>query len=487
MSKFHRMSQKRKEKQDGMMPPGWLLLIRLLMVGAIGISGYLAFKSLSGGMVAGCGPESNCDKVLHSRWAYWFGIPVSLPALLVYIAVLVLTFRLGSGLEPEKQRSVWPWLLAGAVLLSGAALWFIGLQMFALHTFCPFCMTGHTLGLVAAIILFANAPIRPAPEKPWQQEKQVWLSPGIAHKFAVAAVIALAVLAAGQTLHRQKLFSVQGVAPIAVQNSTNVVSPTNGVSSVTASTNQLVSAEHVTPSVAPATNTPPASASPPAIGPQSVPAFITPTNALGGNVVNHRLQIYRGLFQFDLREVPVLGSPDAPYAMLSLFDYTCHHCRQMHPLLVDAQRIFSNKLAIVNLPMPLDARCNYTVRRTPTAHTNACAIAKLGLSVWRANPAKQTQFDDFVFGPEKPPTIQQAVGYAEQLVGTEALTKAAQDPWVEEQMRRSISIYATNYFHIRNGSMPQLMINTNLITGTLEKTKDILQVLEKQLGLRASE
>jgi hypothetical protein len=106
--------------------------------------------------------------------------------------------------------------------------------------------------------------------------------------------------------------------------------------------------------------------------------------------------------------------------------------------------------------------------------------------VWRANRAKHQQFDDFIFTGEKPPPLETAVSFAQQLVGAEALAKTAEDPWVVALLQKSISIYATNYFHIRNGSMPQLMINTNLTAGALGSPKDFLQVLDKQLGLHVA-
>jgi hypothetical protein len=202
------------------------------------------------------------------------------------------------------------------------------------------------------------------------------------------------------------------------------------------------------------------------------------------NVVDHRFQIYRELFQFDLREVPVIGSTEAPCAMLSLFDYTCHHCRLMHQWLVAAQRTLSNQLAIVSLPMPLDSTCNYTVKKTPSAHTNACQYAQLGLQVWRANKEKQPMFDDYIFTGEKPPALAEAQAYARKLVGNEAFEKAERDPWIAQQLTRSVSVYATNYLHVKNGSMPQLMIETNLTTGSLDSLYDLYQLLNKQLGVR---
>src|SRR6185436_20735339 len=99
------MTEKRREK-DGRTSGLVLLSIRLLMVGAICAAGYLAWTSLTGNAVAGCGPDSSCDKVLHSRWAYWLGIPVSLPALLIYIGVFALTFQFGEKSSVVQQRKV---------------------------------------------------------------------------------------------------------------------------------------------------------------------------------------------------------------------------------------------------------------------------------------------------------------------------------------------------------------------------------------------
>src|SRR5882757_9408451 len=123
------MSSKRKEK-NGTPGPGFWWLIRLLMVGAIGISSYLAWTSLSASAVAGCGPDSGCDKVLHSRWAYWLGIPISLPALLFYIGLVGITFRMNDKTSIAQQRKLWPLLVGASVLMIGVAIWFTVVQRF---------------------------------------------------------------------------------------------------------------------------------------------------------------------------------------------------------------------------------------------------------------------------------------------------------------------------------------------------------------------
>ncbi|HEY0455706.1 MAG TPA: hypothetical protein VGE41_04990, partial [Verrucomicrobiae bacterium] len=58
------------------------------------------------------------------------------------------------------------------------------------------------------------------------------------------------------------------------------------------------------------------------------------------------------------------------------------------------------------------------------------------------------------------------------------------DGWVNQYLKLGIDIYATNYLHIHQGSMPQLIIGTNLTTGTLNGPADIFKVIGEQLGLQ---
>src|SRR6187402_743909 len=93
-----------------------VLLARVLLVAALLVSIYLGWVSFGGSAVGGCGPESNCDKVLSSRWS-----------LLVPAA----------------------WAVIGAVA------WFVALQLFVIKAVCPFCMAAHVCGLAAAAILLS--------------------------------------------------------------------------------------------------------------------------------------------------------------------------------------------------------------------------------------------------------------------------------------------------------------------------------------------
>src|SRR5262249_36311973 len=90
--------------KEGLIHPGLLFAVRLLTATAIGLAAYLLWVSLSGGAVAGCGPDSSCDKVLHSRWSRWLGLPVSAPGLLMYAGILTATFWLRRKVPPAQQR-----------------------------------------------------------------------------------------------------------------------------------------------------------------------------------------------------------------------------------------------------------------------------------------------------------------------------------------------------------------------------------------------
>jgi len=109
-----------------------------------------------GNQVPGCGPNSSCDKVLASPWAYWLGIPVSLPGLGLYAAFLINTFLLRPD-EPEKTRRALNMLTLCACAIIGAAIWFVGVQAIAIRAFCPYCCTAHASASLAAIIFLCNA------------------------------------------------------------------------------------------------------------------------------------------------------------------------------------------------------------------------------------------------------------------------------------------------------------------------------------------
>src|SRR5688572_14560310 len=146
------------------------LLARVLVLGALVLSIYLGWVSFGGSAVAGCGPDSGCDKVLNSRWSKWFGIPVSVPAFFLYVLMLAGLLRLTPKASAQQQRQAWAVMVPAAWVVIGAVVWFVALQLLVIKAMCPFCMAAHACGLAAAAIVLYLAPVHAAPDKPWQRE-----------------------------------------------------------------------------------------------------------------------------------------------------------------------------------------------------------------------------------------------------------------------------------------------------------------------------
>ena len=388
---------------------------RFLLLLALAISVYLAINSLKGGGVPGCGPESDCDKVLSSRWASVFGVPISLFAVPVYVAALGSLF--------QKQI---PWRVVTAIttIVLLMALWFVGLQAFALRAFCKFCMVAHIAGAIAAMILLRKNPL-PA---------KLALAP-------VGAAIAASVMM------------------IAAQVTSTPTGPVQ-VSSVNSTTNSPASANVPVTNLTAVLSTNPTPASP-------APTFT----------------ILQGQVTLDLTKVPVAGPLNAQHKFVKLFDYTCHHCRELHHLLEPVKKRYSNEVAIISLPMPLDANCNPMMKSTPRAHENACEYAKLALAVFLAEPEKFEQYSNWLFFPERPPELSAAREHAARLVGQEKLNAALSDPRILQQIKQDAEIFTMTSRLARKSTLPQLIFARGASVGGVNDAKQLNQILFDATGL----
>ena len=150
-------SDQKKQTTQGPLPGSWTHVVRILLFSASIITAYLALATLSkGGQVPGCGPETDCEKVLTSSWAYWLGIPVSLLGLGLYGAFFLTTFSLKIGQQQKARRSLNSLTIFSFTIL-GAAAWFVGVQAVAIGTFCPYCCTAHGMASLAALIFLSQA------------------------------------------------------------------------------------------------------------------------------------------------------------------------------------------------------------------------------------------------------------------------------------------------------------------------------------------
>lgn len=405
--------------------PGFVTLARVLLLGAIGLSIYLAVASLTSGGVAGCGPEGGCGEVLKSRWAYWLGIPVSIPAGLMYLGILGLTFKVAREAGDAAAKGARLALQAGSFVVIAAAIWFVCLQAFSVGKFCPFCCTTHGLATVAAVLLLK------------------WVTPmaGADLTSALAAgAVAMGVVVMGQYAVEPKAYQVAAM------------NTGTGTADTKLEGAKVDGSKKAAAAVA-----------------KEVPPVLT---------------LHSNRFSFDLTEFPVVGNPKAPHVMVSMFDYTCKYCRATHGPIMEVQRAFSNQLAVLSLPMPLDSQCNRYVKRTASAHANSCNFAALGLAVWRADRTKFHQFDDWLMATLPRTTLDQARLEAAALVGSEKLEKSLADPWVQQTIQTAIDLYGANTDLVRSGNMPQTIVGTNIVTGTIHNSVELFELVGRGFGLR---
>lgn len=458
--------------------PG-LAIARVLLTVAAMAATYLAYVSLSNGPVAGCGSGSGCDKVLQSRWAYWFGIPSSLPAVAVYLGLIVATmFAQSRAAAPEIRRRAWMLTVALSVVIAGAALWFVGLQAFVIKAFCKFCMTAHLCGLAGAIACLRSTPVGTHTDASRPQQPTSLRLPRPAFlQFAVLGLAGIGVLIAGQLLVEKKRNVVKAIPLLSATNiSIQLPSAGNPPAPPTTPTNLTQpTATAAPPATTPTTSIAATAATSPHT--QSSP----PPSAAGSPRL---FPLYGGEFVLNLNEVPMIGPSNAPHIVVSLFDYTCHHCRALHPMLREAQRRYSNELGIVSLPMPMSTNCNPAILRNFRAHLLACDYARLGLAVWRVDRDAFHRFDDWLFEPEHPVPPEQAKQFATDLVGAVRLESALNDPWITSLIHTNGRLYHTNYLKVGNSQMPELMIGSSINFGPLPSTDELVKLLRQHLGLK---
>ncbi len=372
-----------------------------LFVVAVCLAGYLAWVALHGGALAGCGVESSCSRVLQSRWAYWLGIPVSLPALGAY---LLLGYAAFCQLA-RRSRAPQTWATPLAIVVIAAAVWFVMLQGLVIRAFCGICLTAHLTAVMGALLLIGNA------------RRSLRTSPRGIH--FLASLTAIALLIGGQFLR---------------------VKPTNRVSPM-------------------------------------------PPPSVAESPASRTLSLYDGLFQLDLNEVPRLGSADAPHVIVSLFDYTCHHCRSLHGMLDQARQRSKGQLAVIMLPVPLDSSCNALVRMTASENRNACQYARLALAVWETAPNAFPGFNSGLFESDHPPSISEARQQAERLIGVPALNSCLAGAWGKSQLAINFALFKTNGKRAGSMQLPQLMVGKNVSVGKFNSLENLLALLREQLGL----
>ena len=317
-------------------------------------------------------------------------------------------------------------------------------------------MLTHACGFTASVLCLANIPLARDPSTPlWSSAPDKRGVPGQAVlSLVLMGVMGVGILAGGQALFQTERNQVT-VLPVT----------TNQVHQVAAGrTNSGASAtsQNLKPASNPLTNSPNMLRAAPGL-----------------------LSLYNGQFILQVDQLPMIGSPAASNLIVYLFDYTCPHCRDLHAILAEAHSRLSNQLGIVSLPMPMSTNCNRFIPTDFSSSSNACDYARLGLALWRTAPNAYRQFDDWFFAQKQPPTLAEAMEFAEKLVPKEKLQAAQTDPWIDQQIETDCRLHFSNWNASGRPTMPQLVMGQAISVGPLVSVDHLLVLLNRYLGLEA--
>ncbi len=504
----------------------WVL--RSLSAGAFCVAAYLAWKALSAGSVAGCGDEGtwDCGLVLDSRWSQWMKLPVSLAAASVYATMLVALGFVGPMASTRVRHAAWAIVTPLSVMAAGAAVWFTSLQWFVLGHMCIYCLAIHAGGILIAVIVFCHHP----------------LTRGVMLGAVAAGLIGSGALIAGQVLVEppptyevqeyaeaadvtegledgapQVIGSVEESPLLELPRAADITSPAEGDGALVSESEGPAGAEPAdgraiqdSPPQPPRTSAPPApdrdlivenhSASPeptpaptPSLPPDSSnanepspaddPSADTEPSPSKAERPQRPVALLGGKARLDIYGRPILGSPDASHVLVKLFDYTCPHCRRMHEHIRVAQQRYGDQLAVVVLPVPLNAVCNPAISRTAPIHRYACQISRYALAVWRRNPDAFAAYHDWLFEPVQARSASESRAKAAELIGDATLNAELASGVLDVYLKQHVGLYE----RAQRGQIPKLLSTKFTITGETNSAESLCRLLEERLEIKPAD
>lgn len=189
----------------------------------------------------------------------------------------------------------------------------------------------------------------------------------------------------------------------------------------------------------------------------------------------------------ELHSVPLVGSPDARYVVILLFDYQCPHCQQMHFMLNEVVRRCDGKLAFALCPSPLDSRCNPYIPQGADHYKNSCELAEISLAIWRADRQAFAAFENWMFTFDsgdrwKPRSLEAAGAKAVELLGQAPFDAARADPWIDAYLQTCIQMYGRT-IQDGKGAVPKLVFGSRWVIPEPYNADDLMMILQDTLAV----
>jgi hypothetical protein len=200
--------------------------------------------------------------------------------------------------------------------------------------------------------------------------------------------------------------------------------------------------------------------------------------AAGGAVDDRHVGFDGGKIRFSLDDYPRLGSPSAKHVVVELFDYQCISCRVMSGYLKALVEAYPEQVAVLLVPVPMERSCNQWVAAAGQ-YEGSCAISRLALAIWAAEPAS---FGDFHQAMMSDPSEALARELALAFLDQEQVDAVGKD----ESIRRLLenNIRAWKRLSGTSSSLPKLLISDRrILHGLPASRKAFLEIMKSELSL----
>ena len=450
--------------------------IRTLAFAAACCAAYLTWVTLTHGTVAGCGDESSnlaCDDVLRSPWSRVAGIPVSLLGLFVYAAIFATSIASHSFTRQQLVEVMRHCFQTAIAIAFCSAVWFLFLQLFVLGHICPYCLIIHGCGIMIAVIAWGSVALEVVRNsRPSQMEVMQKLTIGsvqastsnvessLSAKSGTRWSALFTLVAIGSLVTVQSLFPARTYEVIELEKSLAalIVDPQADAIPSDARPDSAINIASSAESSVRENLT------------ESIIAPVEPQPVVPGPISARKLSFLKGRLEINIHDHGLLGPPDADSVVIELVDYTCPDCRQVHQYLKQAREELADRLAVVVFPVPLETSCNPYIRSTHSKHQGACKYARLALAVFTVAPKEFAPFHDWLMDADEPPPFEQAVQYAENLVGTDHDLRAVEST----RLRDYVRLFQAANIH----RLPAMIIGDRVLLGVPKDTSDIVTALK---------
>ncbi len=201
------------------------------------------------------------------------------------------------------------------------------------------------------------------------------------------------------------------------------------------------------------------------------------------------VSLLNGKLKLDVSKHPLIGPLDAPNVIVELMSYDCSHCRRMHGMIKQGLKRYDGQLAVVEMVVPLEMGCNKYITSSRYSHPGSCTLTRLSLAVSMIDPDRFPEFHDFLLdSPVNPPSPEQALARAVQLVDRERLLEVMQSKEMETQINSYVELYnALESLSRRQGKpfgLPVQVLGKTVVSGNLANSGQLYWTWEKNLDLQ---